>query len=66
MTGKIASIMKQNLIAKDYNKHPLKLQYWYDLFTASKQKNLILKEIKSNIMEQVDKRELIVYNVRLS
>ena len=52
MTDTLNKILAQNIDAKTYMKKRFRpLGYWYDHFLQSKQKSLILKEIKENLME---------------
>jgi len=51
LTDKIRHYVDHNTIARRYNNSGSNLQYLYDRFIMSKQKNFILKEIKDNLME---------------
>lgn len=50
-TDKIKYLVHNNLSLKNYKKNFSSLDYFYKKFKMSKQKNLILKEIKNNLME---------------
>ena len=50
-SDKMKKMLAENSQSRSYNKKKFKpLEYWYDLFHNSKQKRIIMKEIKDNLI----------------